>query len=325
MVQIYSSQANFNIHKTWQQLQDNVWEHENYYQFMKYEFGKQRLIQAEYFKDRIVQRCFCDYSLIPIFTSKLIYDNSASQVGKGIDFAINRCIEHLRRHIRQYGSEGYILQYDFHHYFANIPKENAHKILRQFYKDVKIRKVAFSMIDKFEEGLGLGSQLSQTFALYYPNRLDHKIKEYYKIKGYGRYMDDGYAISHSKEQLQEVLIYLREWCILNNIPINEDKTQITKLSKGFTFLKKRFIITKTNKIICKIDKKSIYRMKHKLRTLMIKYKLPLEYIDNIVKSWINSHKKYNCYKQIQNLKQYLKKLKEVRKQMERYNDSFRAN
>ena len=49
--------------------------------------------------------------------------------------------------------------------------------------------------------------------------------------------------------------FLLEKADINNIPINENKTQITKLSKGFTFLKKRFIITKTNKIICKIDKK----------------------------------------------------------------------
>lgn len=38
-----------------------------------------------------------------------------------------------------------------------------------------------------------------------PNKLDHFIKEKLGIKGYARYMDDGYLIHPSKEYLKECL------------------------------------------------------------------------------------------------------------------------
>lgn len=68
-------------------------------------------------------------------------------------------------------------------------------------------------IDAFGDvGLGLGSQISQTFALASADRLDHYIKEVLRIKGYGRYMDDGYLIHHSKAYLQKCLSQIEQIC-----------------------------------------------------------------------------------------------------------------
>ena len=308
MVQKFNSQANFNLYRIYNKLKNRKWKHGEYYDFDRIENGKLRHIQAEFFQDRVVQRCFCDYSLIPIISRRLIYDNSASQKGKGIDFALRRCKKHLQDHINKYGNEGYILQFDFHHYFENMQHNIVHKMLEDIYKDEDILKVAFSMIDKFKNGLGLGSQLSQTLALYFPNKLDHKIKEYFCIKGYGRYMDDGYVISDNKEKLIEILDYLKKWSIEYKIPLNEKKTHITKLSKSFTFLKKRFIINKNNRIIILVDKKNIHRMKRKVKVLKTKFDMDNKYIYQLVNSWTLTFKHYDCYKQLINIKNFTNKL-----------------
>lgn len=113
--------------------------------------------------------------------------------------------------------------------------------------------------------MGLGSQISQTLALASANELDHYIKEKLRIKGYGRYMDDGYIIHESKEYLQNVLNEIRKICDKLGIKLNIKKTQIVKLTHGFTWLKARFFILETGKIIKKIYKKSVTRMRKKLK------------------------------------------------------------
>lgn len=50
----------------------------NYKIFYIYE-PKERLIEALPYKDRVVIRCFCDYSLSPKIDKKLIYDNTACE------------------------------------------------------------------------------------------------------------------------------------------------------------------------------------------------------------------------------------------------------
>lgn len=65
------------------------------------------------------------------------------------------------------------------------------------------------------------------------------------MKFYERYMDDGLIISRSKEKLRECLAALRRLCAEHGIKLNEKKTQIIKLTRGFTFLKVRFRYGKT--------------------------------------------------------------------------------
>ena len=66
------------------------------------------------------------------------------------------------------------------------------------------------------------------------------IKDVLRMKFYERYMDDGLIISRSKEKLRECLEALRRLCAEHGIKLNEKKTQIIKLTRGFTFLKVRF-------------------------------------------------------------------------------------
>lgn len=118
-----------------------------------------------------------------------------------------------------------------------------------------------------DKGLGLGSPISQTFALASANRLDHFVKEVLQIRGYGRYMDDGYLIHESKEYLQECLEKIKQVCTVLEITLHEKKTQIIKLSHGFTYLKARLYLTGTGKVVRKIHRQSVTRQRRKLKKL----------------------------------------------------------
>ena len=101
-------------------------------------------------------------------------------------------------------------------------------------------------------------------------------------------MDDGYLIHESKEYLQECLWDLRQICDLLGIVLNEKKTQIVKLSHGFTWLKCRFYLTNTGKVVQKIYKKSVVRQRRKLKALRRLFdlgKLSLEDVYTSFQSW----------------------------------------
>ena len=58
---------------------------------------KPRSITATRIRDRHAQRSACDNILYPILTRSFIHDNGACQIGKGVDFAIERMKYWLRR------------------------------------------------------------------------------------------------------------------------------------------------------------------------------------------------------------------------------------
>ena len=220
--QRYKANALLNVVDTLDLLRSGKFKSKGFYEFDIIERGKERHIKSVHISERVVQRCLCDYSLVPIFSNSFIYDNGACMKDKGIDFAVNRLKFHLRQHYRKYGNEGYALVFDFSKYFDSINHE--------------------------------------------------KLKEVLHIKGYGRYMDDGYMLHHSKEHLQKCLADLREICACLGIRLNEKKTQIVKLSRGITFLKRRFILTKTGKVIVIPARKGIVKERRKMKKLSLKYK-----------------------------------------------------
>jgi hypothetical protein len=261
----------YNVTKLYQNLSAGKYKSGGFYEFDIMERGKLRHIKSVHITERVVQKCLCDYSLVPMLTRRFIYDNGACMKGKGIDFAINRLREHLHDFYRRYGNDGYVLVFDFSKYFDRINHQTLIDKISEVYTDERLIKIISMFINNFggECGIGLGSQVSQISALFYPNELDHAIKEEMNIKYYGRYMDDGYLISHSKEHLKYCLERIKEICAKYGIVLNTNKTQIVKLSRYFTFLKKRVKLTETGQVVMKISKKSIVGMRRKLHHFKI--------------------------------------------------------
>ena len=237
--------------------------------FIKFDLierGKLRHISSVHFSERVAQRSLCANALIPTLIRGLIYDNGASLKNKGITFALDRLSAHLQRHYRKHGNEGYVLLLDFSDYFGRIRHDVIKEILCQNFKDKRLISLAMSFVYAFgEKGLGLGSETSQIFAVTYPSKIDHYIKEVLRIKGYARYMDDSYLIHKDKGYLKKCLEDLKGKFAEVGIVLNPKKTRIVKLSKGFTFLKTQYFLTDTGKVIRKACRESIVRQRRKLK------------------------------------------------------------
>ena len=311
-VQKYITQAPLNVAKTFRELQEGRFKSRGFYEFDLVERGKKRHIRSVGIEERVVQRCLCDYALIPVIGRQFVYDNGACMKNKGYTFAANRLTQHLREHFRKYGTEGYVLLFDFSKFFDRVSHKLIKGILRREFTDKKIIALTEYFIDAFGDmGVGLGSQISQVFALSSANKLDHFIKDVCRIRGYGRYMDDGYIIYHDKAFLVALLNLIKDICEELGITLNHKKTQIVKLSHGFTFLKIRYYLLPTGKVIKKLARASIVRMRRKMKkfTGMLKTgKMNGADLFQSFQSWRAYASNFNAYRTIQSMSKLYTKL-----------------
>lgn len=284
-----------------------------FHSFTICEHGKVRDIDALGIRDRTVQKCLCQYFLIPLLSGSFVYDNSASLKNKGMDFSLDRLEKQLRTHYNKYKLEGGIYQFDFKSYFASLDHHIMKDELRRKIKDDKLYEICSNFIDDFQmrktadlegdpKGVGLGSEVSQILALNYCNYIDHYIKEVLKIKGYGRYMDDGYIISNSIKELEQCKKKIYQLADELKIKMNDKKNIIIPFKNhGFVFLKIHFRISETGKIIRKLSRKSTKAMKHKLKTFRRwldtnKNKMSAEDVFASYQSWRAHAKRCDSYK-----------------------------
>lgn len=311
-VQKYISQAPLQIYRTHKALMDGTFKSDGFYEFDIMERGKLRHIRSVTIAERVVQRCVCDYSLVPMLERTFIYDNGAAMKGKGYTFASNRLVAHLQKFYRKYGTNGYVLTFDFHHFFDLVSHKVVKGIIGQQINDERLKHVLDIFIDAFGEiGLGLGSQISQILALASANKLDHFIKEKCGIKYYARYMDDGYLIHPSKEYLRKVLVGIRRICKELGIVLNTKKTQIIKLSHGFTFLKVKYFLLKSGRIIRKLPHKSIYKMRKKLKKFLRfveEGKMNKTDVYQSYQSWRAYASNFNSYHSVSSISQLFRRL-----------------
>lgn len=148
-VQRYHASLLFNISKTRADLLAGKDIRRGFICFTICERGKLRNIKSVHFSERVVQKSFCTNVLYPTFTHGLIYDNGASQEGKGTHFALRRLKAHLRRHFRKYGREGGILLIDFSDYFGNAQHEALFSIYDEQFTDPRIIALGKAFISAF--------------------------------------------------------------------------------------------------------------------------------------------------------------------------------
>lgn len=274
--------------------------------FVISERGKVRVINGNTIKDRTVRHALCDYVLMPAIKDKVIYDNSASQVGKGVDFARRRLKTHLQKYYRRHGNRGYILRIDFSKYYDNILHREAYRQLSELMDDAENKKLLLQIFDSFKvdvsymtdeeyanrysakfdsiqyqtiprnlktgekfmrKSVPIGDQTSQIVGIYYPHRIDNYCKIVKGIKFYGRYMDDIYIIHESKDFLQQTLKEIGDIGLQLGLHINLKKTQIYRIDKPFHFLQNLYFVTSTGRVVEKISKKRLTRMRRKLKKL----------------------------------------------------------
>lgn len=267
-VQKYIATAPLNVYQARKRLMAGTYKSPGFFEFDVFERGKKRHIRSTIIGERVVQRCLCDNALVPMLHCTFIHDNGASMAGKGYSFSVRRLEQHLHEHYRKHGREGYVLLFDFSKFFDRVSHAVIERIIRRNFTDRRLIGIIGHFVRMFGDvGLGLGSQVSQVLALASANELDHAIKELLCIRASARYMDDGYLIHESKTYLRRCLSLIREVCSRLEITLNPKKTQIVKLSHGFTWLQIRVFLTPTGRIIKKIPRKGITKMRRKLKKL----------------------------------------------------------
>lgn len=320
------------------------------YCFPYYERGKLRNIESYCIDDRIVQGCFTNNVLLPIVRPKLIYDNSASLKQRGTDHFRRRLELHLREFAKEYGNDGYILLGDFTKYFDNLRHAEFLQILRDFGADMDVINFARMLVDMHKidvsymtdaeyarcmdvpfnsieymnidralltgekfmlKSLGIGSHIAQIAGVVYPYEIDNYCKIVRGIRGYGRYMDDFYAIHHDKEYLWELLNEIKKKCAARGLFLNDKKTQIVALRHKFTILKTQYQLLPDSTIIRTPDKSAFVRCRHKLKKMKLNVEMGImtkTKVDQTYKSTRGTLARYGVTHPVRALDDYYEKL-----------------
>lgn len=159
------------------------------------------------------------------------------------------------------------------------------------------------------KSLDIGDQCSQIIGVYYPTRIDNYIKIVRGQKYYGRYVDDSYIISNSKEELIYLLKHIKEIAAELGIILNDRKIKIAKLSQTFKFLQHKYFLTETGKLVERINPKMVTAERQRLKKYF-NVGLPLKDTENNFNSWKGSYYKYMSKLQRKRLDKVFTKLKE---------------
>ena len=300
-VQIFKSHCGINVARRLRELENGIFRLKNSPEFKIRERGRERRINSVHIVDRVPQKCNSKYALKPVLHRSLIYDNYASQEGKGTDKARRRLKSMLERHIRKYGMTGGMIIFDFRKYFDSIPHGLIRWVLGRNFEDRRIIGMNMRIIRQAREkvGLVLGSENSQDFAISAPNLLDHRIKEVLRVKGYGRYMDDGWIIHPDIEYLKAVFQEIKELSAWLGFTLNEKKSRIIRFGQPFSMLKRKYSFTKTGGIIVRPARESVIRERRKLKRLYRRYldgTIGWETGLNSVNAWKSSLHGCKCWK-----------------------------
>ena len=164
--------------------------------------------------------------------------------------------------------------------------------LDEVFNKLEYRKIPKSKLtgEKFmEKSVNMGDQLSQAIGIYYPHRIDNYVKYVRGIKFYGRYSDDWYIMSPSKEELLDLLENIKRIAHEYGIHINMKKTKIVKISGTYKFLQIKYTLTESGKIMKRINPDRIYTMRRKLKKLAVKVEngeIPYENVEGMFKGWM---------------------------------------
>lgn len=274
-------------------------------EFTLNERGKIRHIHGSRMRDRVVRHALCDGELYNALLPYLIWNNGASQKGKGLSFSRKMFERDLHNYWLKYRTnEGYIGFVDFSKFYDNIPHDLLRKsvfphlsenacwmlddILKTFEIDVSFMSdedYAECMNRKFDsvwyylnipykertgekfmpKGVDIGDQVSQILGIYYPTPVDNYVKIVRGCRFYGRYTDDMYLICRDLGELKSIISGIREKAAELGLFINPKKTHIAKLSDTYKFLQIKYSLNESGKVIKRICPKSITRERRRLK------------------------------------------------------------
>ena len=291
-------------------LEAKTYEVSKYNTFKIYE-PKERIIEAGTFKDKIVQHSLCDNALIPILNNEFIQTNYAGQIGKGTLYGLDCLKAQIYLAFEKYGYNCWIVKGDVSKFFYSIDHDILKDIVKYHIKDDDIYWLCEKFIDStIGNGLPLGNQVSQVFALLYLSGFDHFVTGDLGVKYYGRYMDDFYLIVETKEYAKFCLQSINDFIDTLNLKLN-GKTQIIPFKNGIKFCGFHTYVAINGKVIRKLTnekKRSAKKKYKKMAKLVIDNKIELEDFIKSYSSWRNHILHGNCIKLTYEMDLYIENL-----------------
>lgn len=234
-VQAFMADRLVNCAKLRRELHDGTYEPTPVIRFRIVERGKPRDIRPVNFRDRVVQRCLCDYVLVPAVLRAMSPDSSACIEGKGLSYAF----DNVRRILASAPWDGWAVQYDFKGYFASIPQDRLMATVDALVPDRRIRGIVRRIIGE-GDGLELGSHVSQLLATYYPDPMDRAVSALPGCVGMHRYMDDGLAVFDTKAHAKAAKLEIARLAEEMGLTVHPDKTKLVPVRRPIVFCKTRF-------------------------------------------------------------------------------------
>ena len=306
----FSSMALDGINILKEQLENQTYTVAPYNRFEIFE-PKQRVIESCSFKDKVVQHVLCDNILHPKLQNVFIKYNSAGQVGKGTQYALDGLKDHMESFYEKHGLDGWILKCDIRHFFYEIDHWILKDIVDYFFRDPYAVWLNHVLIDSSENpGLPLGNQAGQVYALLMVHPVDCMITGELGIAEYGRYMDDFYLFHQNKEYLKWCLDCIRELLESLGLELN-GKTQIIPFRKGIRFLGFHHYMTADGKYIRKITGENKRKIKKRLNKWVREVKngkMEKSKMEEKFSSWKNHALHGNCIKLVHSMDLYVEKL-----------------
>ena len=269
-------------------------------------YPKRRRAQVPSQEDKIVQHAICDHVIYYPMVKPLIDGASANTKGRGTDYGIKRLRNDLRSFWFRHNKVPYILKGDVKNYFGSIPIDKAIELAEKRIEDKEILDIVVKFIKLTNEGLPLGLQQSQLLSNLYLSDFDHRIKEEWRMKYYGRHMDDFYILSEDKKKLEDILAWSETYLESRGLKLNP-KTCICY--RQFDYLGFHFVVSDTGKIITRLSKAKLKSKRRHLKKMVEQLKngeITSERMESAYFGWRqHASKAKNGRTQILNMDKYL--------------------
>lgn len=277
------STQNFELHlfsgtaKRRREVLSGKWKPKKCTHFTLRERGKVRPIDAPHITDRQIHKTLCNEVLVPLYTPSMIYDNGASQRGKGLHWHYRRLKQHLIWHYRRYGREGAVLQIDLKKYFPNAPHALIYQRHQQLITDPALRELAdkiirFSPCPTPGRGMPLGVEPSQQEMVALPSQIDNWVKCQARVEYDGHFMDDNILFFPTIEEAKRMGHEIVRRFEAKGIRVNRRKCSVTPLTKPFRFCKARFTLTETGQVKINGSRDGVKRARRKLKLFHQEFK-----------------------------------------------------
>lgn len=287
---------NFELHlfsrtaRACRSVKNGTWHGTGYSHFILCERGKLRPIDAPHITDRQVHKIVTQDILYPLYRPSMIKENGASQPNMGLSFHFSLLKENLHQHYRIYGRSGYVVLIDLKSFFPGAPHWAVYQRHDRLIYDGRIRNLCDQVIQDFEKykrsevGMPLGVEPSQIEMVALPSATDTYARCQLGVDSLAHYMDDYHALFPTLEEAENFLAKVEHLFQNQGLQINKNKCRIVPLTKKFKFCKATFWLTDTGKVICRRDRKSFSRARHKIRSFVRMVKEGLMSLDEI-KNW----------------------------------------